>query len=106
MKPEWRVYLVQCRDGSLYCGISTNVPRRVKQHNTSRKGAKYTRGRRPVTLVAVSRPQLSHGEALQLECKVKAMAASHKLKFLQEDLEHYHACLDGWVDGLSFEEEA
>ena len=46
----WYVYLVRCRDGSLYCGISTDVGRRVWRHNTGR-GAKYTCSRRPVVLV-------------------------------------------------------
>jgi putative endonuclease len=46
----WYVYLVRCCDGSLYCGISTDVGRRVDRHNACR-GAKYTCSRRPVVLV-------------------------------------------------------
>ena len=48
---EWWVYLVSCSDGSLYTGITTNVERRISEHNTSKKGAKYTRNKRPVRLV-------------------------------------------------------
>ena len=46
----WYVYMVRCRDGSLYTGTSTDVTRRVATHNSG-KGAKYTRSRLPVTLV-------------------------------------------------------
>ena len=48
---SWCVYLVRCADRSLYCGVSTDVQRRVVEHNTDPKGAKYTKARRPVTLV-------------------------------------------------------
>ena len=48
---RWFVYILRCADGSLYTGITTDVQRRVKEHNFSPLGAKYTRGRRPVTLV-------------------------------------------------------
>jgi putative endonuclease len=47
---RWSVYMVRCRDGSLYTGISTDVAARVEAHNSGR-GARYTRARRPVTLV-------------------------------------------------------
>jgi len=47
----WHVYLLQCNDKSIYCGIAKDLDRRVKEHNNSVKGAKYTRCRRPVKLV-------------------------------------------------------
>ncbi len=47
----WHVYILLCKDNSLYTGITTDLPRRLRQHNTTTDGAKYTRGRRPVTLV-------------------------------------------------------
>ncbi|HXF49368.1 MAG TPA: GIY-YIG nuclease family protein [Verrucomicrobiae bacterium] len=46
----WFVYILRCSDGSFYTGITNNVEERVKEHDTG-NGAKYTRGRRPVTLV-------------------------------------------------------
>ncbi|MCY3768199.1 MAG: GIY-YIG nuclease family protein [Gammaproteobacteria bacterium] len=50
--PDWFVYMVRCRDGSLYTGISTNVERRIREHNfDDRKGSRYVRSKRPVTLV-------------------------------------------------------
>ena len=47
----WNVYLLQCRDKSIYCGIARDLSRRVREHNNSKKGAKYTRCRRPVKLM-------------------------------------------------------
>ena len=47
----WFLYVVMCSDGSLYTGITKDVDRRIKEHNSSKKGAKYTRSRRPVKLV-------------------------------------------------------
>ncbi len=50
---KWYVYIVRCADETLYCGITTDMERRLKQHNgLLRGGAKYTRGRRPVALCA------------------------------------------------------
>jgi putative endonuclease len=47
----WQVYILRCADNSLYTGITTDLQRRLHEHNTSSKGAKYTRARRPVSLV-------------------------------------------------------
>ena len=46
----WHVYLIRCRDGSLYCGITMDVAARLEQHQAG-KGAKYTRGRGPLEVV-------------------------------------------------------
>ena len=48
---EWFLYVVKCKDGTLYTGITTDVSRRIYEHNNTSKGAKYTRPRRPVSLV-------------------------------------------------------
>jgi putative endonuclease len=53
MKKQWFMYVVVCCDKSLYCGITTDVSRRIKEHNSSVKGSKYTRARRPVKLLYV-----------------------------------------------------
>jgi len=47
----WHVYILRCADGTLYTGITTDVARRVREHNGSPRGAAYTRARRPVRLV-------------------------------------------------------
>jgi len=48
---DWFVYLLHCSDDTFYTGITTDVERRVREHNEGSKGARYTRARRPVTLV-------------------------------------------------------
>jgi len=48
---NWFVYIVRCADNSLYTGITTDLERRVKEHNSSKLGARYTRARRPVKCV-------------------------------------------------------
>jgi putative endonuclease len=74
---KWVVYLVRCSDHSLYCGISSDIEKRLTEHNAG-KGAKYTRSRRPVELVGVS-PEMSKSDALRLEHKIKRVAADQKL---------------------------
>lgn len=71
------VYLVRCADGSLYCGISNDVEKRVKAHNEG-KGAKYTRARRPVELVYVEETD-SRSSALRREIEIKKMPRRRKL---------------------------
>ena len=68
----WHVYLLECADSTWYCGITRNMPARLLAHNGHKPGgAKYTRGRRPVRLVA-STPCPSQLEALRLERVVKS----------------------------------
>ena len=76
MKQEWVVYLIQCSDKSLYCGITNNLKKRLAAHNSGR-GAKYTRSRRPVRLMSVS-PKLTKSDALKLEYSVKQVPAGEK----------------------------
>ena len=74
---KWAVYVVRCKDGSLYCGTTTDVVRRVAEHNTSPRGAKYTRSRRPVTLVQ-SWPMRNRSEAVKAELRFKALSKAEK----------------------------
>ncbi len=73
----WFVYVVRCRDGSLYTGISRDVGVRVRQHNQGR-GARYTRGRGPVDLVHVER-RANKGAALRREAAIKSLPRAKKL---------------------------
>lgn len=78
----WHVYLLECRDGTLYCGITRDLARRVAQHNGFLPGgARYTRGRRPVRLTA-SRPCPDKRTALRLERAIKARPRAQKLLLL------------------------
>lgn len=78
MNDTWFVYLVRCADGSLYCGIARDVAARLAMHDAG-KGARYTRGRGPLSLVA-KRRCASKGEALRLELAVKALSRQAKEK--------------------------
>jgi putative endonuclease len=80
ISPVWFVYIVECNDEdkTLYTGITTDIERRIKQHNEG-KGAKYTRGRGPVTLVK-SFECLTKSEALKLEYQIKQLSREEKLK--------------------------
>ena len=79
---DWCVYLLTCADGTLYCGITNDLPRRLDMHNGRLAGgAKYTRGRRPVTLTACTEG-LTQGEALRLEAKVKKAPRAGKVALL------------------------
>ena len=51
MNNQYTIYIVQCSDKTLYTGIAKDLNRRIEEHNSSDKGAKYTKARRPVTLV-------------------------------------------------------
>ncbi len=69
MDREWFFYMVRCNDGSLYSGIATRLEDRVKAHNSG-KGAKYTAGRRPVSLVYSEKHQ-NLSEARKREIQVQ-----------------------------------
>lgn len=75
------VYLLRCADGTLYCGSTNNLQRRVKMHNSGR-GAKYTKARRPVQLVyweaAGAKP-----DALRREAAVKRLTRQRKLELVR-----------------------
>ena len=76
-KRHWVVYLIRCSDESLYCGITDNLKKRLATHNSGR-GAKYTRSRRPVELVAAS-SEMTKSEAIKLEYQVKQVPATKKI---------------------------
>lgn len=74
--PHWHVYVVRCADTTLYTGIATDLPARIAQHNAGR-GAKYTNGRRPVTLV-YQEEAADRGAALRREHQIKRLAPQAK----------------------------
>ncbi len=76
------LYILQCRDKTLYTGIAVDVSRRVGEHNSSKLGAKYTRARRPVRLV-YSRAFRSRSKALKEEYKIKQLPRIEKLRLLK-----------------------
>jgi putative endonuclease len=70
------VYLVECRDGSYYCGYTDNLKKRVEAHNKGR-GARYTRSRRPVRLVYYEEKE-GKQEALRREAQIKSCGRAAK----------------------------
>ena len=73
---NWFVYLLRCADGSLYTGITKDVPRRLKQHNAG-TASRYTRSRLPAVLVH-QEPQASHSHALKRELALKGLSRQEK----------------------------
>ena len=84
MENNWKLYILRCRDGSLYTGITTDVQKRLTAHNCG-KGAKYTRSRRPVELVYQETCK-DHSEALRREVQVKALNREEKEKISEAGL--------------------
>lgn len=80
---EWTVYILRCRDGTLYTGITTDIERRMYEHNTvDSKSARYLKTRRPVELVYQEKAA-SRGEAMKRERAIKNLPRSRKLKLIQ-----------------------
>lgn len=74
---KYFVYIVRCSDNTLYTGITTDVNRRVEEHNGGEKGAKYTKMRQPVKLVYVAK-FLDRSSASKEEIKIKKMTRKQK----------------------------
>ena len=78
------VYLLRCKDKSLYCGQTKNIEKRIKEHNISKtNSAKYTKGRRPLTLVYMETVR-TVSKALKREYEIK--------QFTKEKKEHLVQC--------------
>lgn len=76
MASTWKLYMLRCCDGSLYTGITTDVNARLEAHSTGH-GAKYTRGRAPLT-VAYTEVCGDHSSALKREIAVKKLTKEQK----------------------------
>jgi putative endonuclease len=79
----WTVYILECADGSLYTGITTNITRRMAEHQAGH-GAKYTKGRGPFRLV-YSETCEGKWEAYRREIEIKSLDRATKLKLLPTD---------------------
>lgn len=79
----YHLYILQCADMTLYTGITTNLQRRLEEHNSSSKGAKYTKTRRPVTLV-YSEIHKDRSSASKREYEIKKkMSREEKLVLIE-----------------------
>lgn len=81
---HWYVYIVRCCDGTLYTGITTNLNRRIKDHNQG-KGSKYTASRRPVNMV-YSEPHPTRSSALKREAQIKGWTRHKKNCLIQSSI--------------------
>ena len=78
----WYLYILQCGDGSLYTGITTDVEKRLEAHRSG-KGAKYTRGRSPLEL-KYREACGTHSDALKRELEIKHLSREEKLALIGE----------------------
>ena len=79
----WHLYVLQCADGTYYTGVTTDVKRRLNEHNTSNRGAKYTKTRRPVKLVYSSEYD-SRSSAQKAEHRFKRLTRKQKESMINE----------------------
>lgn len=77
-------YMVECADGTLYTGWTTDVQKRVKAHNEEKTGAKYTKAKRPVKLVYYEGYETKE-EAMRREYAIKQLTRKQKLELIHLD---------------------
>ncbi len=82
MDKTWILYILECKDGSLYTGITDDLPRRLAAHRSG-KGAKYTRGRGPF-VIRYTETCESHSVALRREIQVKKLTRPQKDRLIAE----------------------
>lgn len=76
------VYILKCADSSLYTGYTTDLKKRVGEHNTSKRGARYTKSRRPVALIH-SEKYKTKSKALKREIEIKSWRREKKLALIK-----------------------
>lgn len=80
---DWWLYVLLCADGSYYTGVTTNTERRLYEHNHTKRGAKYTRTRRPTRIVFLElHPDRS--SAMKAESKFKRLTRKQKEEKINE----------------------
>ncbi|MDA9963131.1 GIY-YIG nuclease family protein [Opitutales bacterium] len=92
----WSVYLVRCKDDSLYAGVALDVDRRLEEHREGKRGAKYLRGRAPLELV-LKRELGDRSLALKVELRIKKLSRKAKKNLIENPEmidEIAHACLE------------
>jgi putative endonuclease len=79
----WFLYILKCRDGTLYCGITTDLERRIDQHNNG-SASRYTRSRLPVKLV-FSGTCRGRSQALKKEYAMKQLSRKEKIAYIRDN---------------------
>lgn len=93
MENDWTVYILRCKDDSLYTGITTNMSRRLAEHNEGPRGASYTRARRPVKLV-FSLEVSDRSAASRIEAWIKALDRKTKKSIINGEKDVSEALQD------------
>jgi putative endonuclease len=83
-KPAWKLYILECNDRTLYTGITTNLERRLAEHEAG-TGAKYTRGRAPLKLV-YTESLSNRSKASKREAVIKSMTRNEKEELIKLSL--------------------
>ena len=83
----WTLYIVECRDGTFYTGITNDIGRRLHQHNKG-LASRYTRSRRPVKIVYQA-PCMNRSDALIKEWAVKSLSRGEKERFIEEETKFF-----------------
>jgi putative endonuclease len=78
----YHLYIVECADRTLYTGITVNLTRRIKEHNNSKLGSKYTSARRPVKLVYAKKFR-NRSTAAREEYRIKQLSKQEKLRLIK-----------------------
>lgn len=84
LKLIYFVYIVQCADDTFYTGYTSNLTKRLEQHNSTKQGARYTRMRRPVKLVYYEKFQ-TQIKAMKREREIKGLSREKKLQLINEN---------------------
>lgn len=79
---NWCVYMIECDDGSLYTGITTDMARRFREHCQGKRGARYLRGRAPLGVVFLERGH-NRSSALRREAAIKGLLRESKMSLKQ-----------------------
>ncbi len=77
---DWYVYILKCKDDTLYTGITNNLEKRIDCHKSG-KGSKYVRSRLPITLIYVENAN-NRSEASKREYEIKKLSRTNKLKLI------------------------
>jgi putative endonuclease len=80
---HWYFYVLLCADGSYYAGVTTNTERRLHEHNYTKRGAKYTRRRRPTRIIFLE-PYPDRSSAMKAESKFKRLTRKQKEEKVSE----------------------
>lgn len=94
---SWTVYILRCSDTTLYTGITNNLAHRFQQH-TLGKGARYTRGRQPLSLVYTEEYE-TKSEALKREYIIKQMPKERKVSLIESSIPKTHYLLNKAIQG-------